>query len=324
MVMLLSRAVGIVVLVLSLAIDANGQSFPSKSVTIVVPYPAGGSSDALTRSLGQRLSAMWGQPVIVENRAGAATMIGTQYVAKAAPDGYTLLFVTDSFAINKILYAKVTYDPIKDFAAITMLANLNQLITVNGSLPVATLKDFVNFAKSRPGVLNYGSYGAGSPPHLDMELFKHITGINLVHVPYKGVAPMSADLVAGIIQVGVLAIGTSVPLHKAGRIRALAIDGTKRSPLLPDVPTFGEAGFPEMQAPAWWGIVAPAATPQPVIELLHRDIARVVNEPEFREKRMINAGLDPVGSTPEEFAQVIRQTITNWEPIIRAANIKPE
>lgn len=307
-----------------LAAGALAQSFPSKPVNIIVPYTAGGSSDAFTRALGQRLSETWGQPVLVENRAGAATMIGTQYVAKSAADGYTLLFVTDSFAINKILYAKVLYDPLRDFAAISLLCNLNQLIAINGSLPATSLKEFVELAKAKPGAMNYGSYGAGSPPHLDMELFKHITGISLVHVPYKGVAPMSADLVAGVIQVGVLAIGTTVPLHKSGRIKALAIDGTKRSPLLPDVPTFAEVGYPEMQAPAWWGIVAPAATPKDTIDFLHRDIVRVVNEPQFRERRMVNAGLDPAGSTPAEFTEVIRDTMTRWEPIIKSANIKPE
>lgn len=322
--MVFGRALGMAMLLSVFAMNVFAQSFPSKPVTIVVPYPAGGSSDAFTRALGQKLSEMWGQPVIVDNRPGAATMIASQYVAKASPDGHTLLFVTDSFAINKILYAKTPYDPVKDFTPVTVVAHLNQLIAVNASVPVTTLSDLVNLAKSKPGTLNYGSYGAGSPPHLDTELLKHIAGIDLVHIPYKGVAPMATDLVAGVVQVGVLAIGTTVPLYKAGRIKALAIDGTKRSPLLPDVPTFVEAGYPEMQAAAWWGIVAPAATPPQTIERLNRDIVRVLNEPEFREKRMINQGLDPVGNSPTEFAALISQTMTRWEPIIRAANIKPD
>lgn len=322
--MLFGRALGTAMLLSVFAINVFAQSFPSKPVTIVVPYPAGGSSDAFTRALGQKLSEMWGQPVIVDNRPGAATMIASQYVAKASPDGHTLLFVTDSFAINKILYPKIPYDPIKDFTPVTVVAHLNQLIAVNASVPVVTLTDLVKLAKAKPGSLNYGSYGAGSPPHLDMELFKHIAGIDLVHIPYKGVAPMATDLVAGRVQIGVLAIGTTVPLYKAGRIKALAIDGTRRSPLLPDVPTFVEAGYPEMQAPAWWGIVAPAATPKQTIDRLHDDIVRVINEPEFREKRMVNLGLDPVGNSSAEFAALIGETITRWQPIINAANIKPD
>jgi tripartite-type tricarboxylate transporter receptor subunit TctC len=250
-------------------------------VTIVVPYPAGGSSDATTRALAQRLSETWGQPVLTDNRPGAATMIGTQYVAKAPADGHTVLFVTDSFAVNPALYRNVQYDPVK-----------------------------------------YGSYGAGSPPHLAIELLKYVTGIDLVHIPYKGIAPLTTDLLAGTVQVSIYGVFTTLPHAKTGRIRPLAIDGDKRSPLLPQVPTFSEAGFPELRAPAWWGLVGPARTPPSAIARLHRDVNGVIAEREFRETRLIANGLDPIGNTPEEFAVMIRDTAERWGKFIRDSNLR--
>jgi tripartite-type tricarboxylate transporter receptor subunit TctC len=291
-------------------------------VTIVVPYPAGGSSDATTRALAQRLSEIWGQPVLTDNRPGAATMIGTQYVAKAPADGHTVLFVTDSFAVNPALYRNVQYDPVKDFAPVTALAHLNQLLVVNSAVPANTLKEFVAYAKANPGKLNYGSYGAGSPPHLAIELLKYVTGIDLVHIPYKGIAPLTTDLLAGTVQVSIYGVFTTLPHAKTGRIRPLAIDGDKRSLLLPQVPTFSEAGFPELRAPAWWGLVVPAGTPPAAIARLHRDVNSVIAEREFRETRLIANGLDPIGNTPEEFAVMIRDTAERWGKFIRESNLR--
>ena len=298
------------------------QSFPAKPVTIVVPYPAGGSSDATTRAIAQKLSDLWGQPVLTDNRPGAATMIGTQYVAKAPADGHTVLFVTDSFAVNPALYSKVQYDPAKDFAPVTAIAHLNQVLVVHSAVPANTLKELVDYARANPGKLNYGSYGAGSPPHLAIELLKHVTGANLVHIPYKGIAPLSADLIAGTVQVSVYGVFTTLPHAKAGRIRPLAIDGEKRSPLLPQVPTFSEAGFPELRAPAWWGFVVPAGTPQAVVAKLHRDVNAVIAEREFRDTRLVANGLDPVGNTPQEFAALIQDTAGRWGRFIRESNLR--
>jgi tripartite-type tricarboxylate transporter receptor subunit TctC len=298
------------------------QAFPGKPVTLVVPYPAGGSSDATTRALAQKLSEVWGQPVVTDNRPGAATMIGTQYVAKAPADGHTVLFVTDSFAVNPALYKTVQYDPLKDFAPVTAIAHLNQVLVVNSAVPASTLKELVEYAKANPGKLNYGSYGPGSPPHLAIELLKHITGINLVHIPYKGIAPLTTDLLAGTVQVSIYGVFTTLPHAKTGRIRALAIDGEKRSPLLAQVPTFSEAGFPEMRAPAWWGFVVPAGTPPPVVAKLHRDINAVIAEREFRETRLVANGLDPIGNSPEAFARLIAETAERWGKFIRESNLR--
>src|SRR5690606_33469801 len=187
-----------------------------------------------------------------------------QHVAKAAPDGYTILFVTDSFAVNPSLYKNVQYDPLKDFVPVTAIAHLNQLLVVNASVKATTVKELIALAKAQPGKLNYSSYGAGSPPRLAIELLKHITGADLVHIPYKGVAPLATDLLAGTVQVSIFGVFTTLPHAKAGRVRPLAIDGDKRSPLLPDVPTFTEAGFPEMRAAAWWGLAVPARTARPI------------------------------------------------------------
>lgn len=305
-----------------LPLTVLAQPFPGKPVTIVVPYPAGGSSDATTRALGQKLSESWGQPVLIDNRPGAATMIGTQYVAKAPGDGHTILFVTDSFAVNPALYKKVQYDPVKDFAPVTAIAHLNQLLVVNSAVPAQTLKELIDYAKANPGKLNYGSYGAGSPPHLAIELLKHVTGANLVHIPYKGIAPLTTDLIAGTVQVSIYGVFTTLPHYKAGRIRPLAIDGDKRAPLLPQVPTFSEAGFPELRAPAWWGLVVPAGTPQAVVAKLHKDVTAVIAEREFRETRLVANGLDPVGNTPAEFAALIRDTAERWGKFIREANLR--
>ncbi len=298
------------------------QVFPVRPVTIVVPYPAGGSSDATIRAIAQKLSDMWGQPVLTDNRPGAATMIGTHYVAKAPADGHTVLFVTDSFAVNPSLYKNAQYDPLKDFTPITAIAHLNQLIVVHSAVAANTLKELVDYAKANPGKLNYGSYGAGSPPHLAIELLKHVTGTNLVHIPYKGIAPLSTDLIAGTVQVSIFGAFTTLPHAKTGRIRPLAIDGDKRSPLLPQVPTFSEAGFPEMRAPAWWGLVVPAGTPQPVVAKVHRSVNAIIADREFRETRLIANGLDPIGNTPEQFTTLIRDTAERWGKFIRESNLQ--
>ena len=320
------RRISIALLVLGALVaplHASAQAFPSKPVKLVVPFAAGGTNDVFTRAMAPFLTAEWGQPAIVENRPGAGNIIAAESVARSAPDGYSLFIASDpALATNPLLYSKLPYDAIKDFAPVTLLVRFGLGIVVNTSVPATTLAEFVALAKAKPGGYNYGSFGPGTAPHLVMELFKSVAGVDIVHVPYKGVAPVLTDLAAGVIQSSAMSAGAAMPQVKGGRLRMLALEGNKRSPLMPEVPTFAEAGFPRMQAPAWWGVVAPAATPRPVIDRLNRDFVKVLNNPAFAEPNAIRHGYEPVGNTPEEFAAAIRDTTALWAPVIRAANVK--
>ena len=303
--------------------SATGQTFPAKAVRIIVPFPAGGTADIFSRAMAPFLSNDWGQPVLVENRPGAGNIIAAETVARAPADGYTLLLAPDPvLATNPLLYSKLPYDAIADFAPVTTLVRFGIGIVVNATVPAQNLRELVALAKAKPGGLNYGSFGAGTAPHLVMELFKSVAGIDIVHVPYKGVAPVLTDLTAGVVQSTAISAGAAAPQVKAGKLRMLAVDGDKRSPLMPDVPTYAESGYPQMKAPAWWGIVAPAATPRPVIDKLHRDIVKVLNTPEFRDPHAIRVGYEPVANSPAEFAALIRDTTALWAPVIKAANIR--
>jgi tripartite-type tricarboxylate transporter receptor subunit TctC len=299
------------------------QAFPSRPVTFVVPFAAGGSADATTRALSQKLAEAWGQAVIVDNKPGGGTNIGTQYVAKQPADGYTVLFATDAMVVNTLLYRSLSFDPYRDFAPVSVIAHLDQVMLVPAALPANNMREFVAYAKANPGKLNYGSYGSGSPPHLAYELFKHITKTDIVHIPYKGVAPMVTDFMGGNLQTIVTGVYSALPLVKSGKARVLGIEG-RRSPLLPDVPTFTEAGLPDMRAPAWWGYAVPAGTPPAIVAKLHRDIVAVVKDPEFRQRRLVEVGLEPVGNTPEEFTALMKDTAVLWAPIIKAANIRAD
>ena len=287
-------------------LHASAQAFPSKPVKLVVPFAAGGTNDVFTRAMAPFLTAEWGQPAIVENRPGAGNIIAAD----------------PALATNPLLYSKLPYDAIKDFAPVTLLVRFGLGIVVNTSVPATTLAEFVALARAKPGGYNYGSFGPGTAPHLVMEMFKSVAGVDIVHVPYKGVAPVLTDLAAGVIQSSAMSAGAAMPQVKGGRLRMLALEGNKRSPLMPEVPTFAEAGFPRMQAPAWWGVVAPAATPRPVIDRLNRDFVKVLNNPAFAEPNAIRHGYEPVGNTPEEFAAAIRDTTALWAPVIKAANVK--
>jgi tripartite-type tricarboxylate transporter receptor subunit TctC len=309
----------------TLADGASAQdAYPSRPIRLIVPYPAGGTADAMARALGQELAAMWGQAVVVDNRPGASTIIGADVAARSAPDGYTLLFTTDStLTINPILHKRLPYDPQKDFAPITVIGYQDLVLVVHPSVPVKTLEEFVAFAKAKPGLLNYSSFGRGSQPHLAMEMFAQLAGISLVHVPAKGIAEVLRDLLGGTVQtafVGVSAAG----LIRDGKVRGLATGGERRSPLFGDVPTFAEKGFPHMYARAWWGIVAPASTPRDIIDKLNAGFNRVIRDPQFQDKRMRPQGLDPVGNSPEAFAVLIREDATRWAKVLELAGIKPE
>src|SRR5687767_10780030 len=263
-------------------------AWPTKPVRLVVAYPPGGGIDVLARQLADKLTPAWGQPVVVENRPGANTIVATDAVAKAAPDGHTVLMTTDAtFSINPHLYAKLPYDAQRDFAPVTMLVLLQQLLVAHPSLPANTVAELIAAAKAKPGSINYASYGSGSQPHLAGEMLKNKAGIDLVHVPYKGISLAVPAVMAGEVQLTFAGIATSMPQLKAGRIKALAIGGAKRSPLLPQVPTFTELGYPEVETHAWFGLFLAAGAPKEAVSRIHADTRRILDESDFRQKELI-------------------------------------
>lgn len=299
-------------------------TFPNRPIRLVVPYPAGGTADAMARVLGERMTAKWGQPVVVENRPGGNTIIGAEQVARALPDGHTLLFTTDStLTINPTLRERLPYDPQKDFAPIIVIGYQDLVLVSHPSLPVRTLDDLVAYAKAKPGALNYGSFGNGSQPHLAMEMFAQLADIKLVHVPSKGVAQVLRDLLGNTVQVSFVGV-SAAGLIRDGKVNGLATGGEQRSPLFPQVPTFDEKGYRQMYARAWWGLVAPAGTPRDVIAKLNKGMNDIIGNPEFQAKWMAPQGLDPVGGTPEAFAELIREDTKRWAKVIELAGIKPQ
>ena len=282
---------------------ARAQPYPAKPIRIVVPYPAGGGIDVLSRLIGARLAQRFNQAVVIENKPGAGTIVAAESVARAAPDGHTLMVTTDAtISINPHLYAKLPYDPVKDFAPITQLVFLNQLLVAHAALPVSNLKELIAYAKAQPGKLNYASYGIGSQPHLAMEIFKSQSGTDIVHVPYKGIPQAVPAAIAGEVQLTFSGAASTQAHIKAGRLKALAIGGAARLSLMPEVPTFAEQGFGDVPANAWFGLFAPAGTPREVIATLHTEVTRILKEPEFLQKEIAAKGYELVASTPEEFA----------------------
>ena len=282
---------------------AQAQGYPNKAIRIVVPYPAGGGIDLISRAIGNQLSQRWGQPVVIENKPGAGTIVAAEGVAKSAPDGYTLMVTTDStISVNPHLYAKLPYDPVKDFVPITQMVLLNQLLLANAAVPANDLKELIAYAKANPGKLNYASYGSGSQPHLAMEMLKSQAGIDIVHVPYKGIPQAVPAAIAGEVQLTFSGAASSIAHIKSGRLKAIAIGGKSRLYLLPEVPTFTESGFPDVPANAWFGLFAPAGTPREVVMKLHAEVTKMLREPEFNQKEVVAKGYDLVAGTPEEFA----------------------
>lgn len=297
---------------------AAAQAFPSKPVRIVVPFSAGGASDTMGRAIGQKLAETWGQPVVIENRPGAATSIAAQYVARSAPDGHTLLLAAnETLTINQSLFRKLSYDPARDFAMVRGLFAARHILVVHDSVPARTLGDLVGFAKANPEKLAYGSSGNGATSHLNMELFKSLSGAPIAHVPYKGAAPAMTDLASGQVQMMLINISISLPHIKAGRLRALGIAGHVRSPVMPDLPTFAESGFAGFESLAWFGLVAPAGTPRPVIDRISADSAAAVNLPEIREQRLTNQGLEPFTLDPDQFARLVSSDTEKFARLIR-------
>jgi len=310
---------------LVLAVSAAGaQTFPQRPVRIVVPYPPGSGTDIAARALGQKLTQTWGQQVIVDNRPGAGAIIGVEAVAKAAPDGYTIgIADTGPLAINPALYPKLPYDPVRDLAPVTLVAKLPFILVVNPSLPVHNVAELVALAKSKPGQINYASVGNGSAVHLATELFKTRAGINLTHIPYKGSAPALQGLLGGEASVMFVNLLSARALVQAGKVRALAAAPGKRLAAMPDLPTIAEAGVPGYEFEAWFGIVAPAGTPRPVVDKLNQDLRRVIALPEVRDV-FDKGGFEPVGSTVESFANLIPGEVERWGKLVRETGAKVE
>jgi tripartite-type tricarboxylate transporter receptor subunit TctC len=311
-------------ILLAFAQAADAQSWPSKPIRIISPYPPAGANDLLARIIAPKLSEQLGQPVVVENRAGATGNIGAELVAKAPADGYTLLMgQAGNLTINISLMAKIPFDPVRDFSPVTMVASTPNVLVVHPSLPVRTVKDLIALAKAKPGQINYATSGIGSPGHLAAELLNKSAGIRLVHIPYKGAAPALLDVVAGNAHLYFTSAVSAQPFIPSGRLRMVAVASAKRSPSLPEVPTVAEAGFPEFDVSSWWGVVAPASTPREVVMRLQTEIHRVIALPEIRAK-LAEQGLDIATNTPEQFAAYIKSETAKWAKLIREVGVKPE
>jgi tripartite-type tricarboxylate transporter receptor subunit TctC len=298
-------------------------AWPTKPVRIVVAYPPGGGIDVLARQLADKLSPAWGQPVVVENKPGANTIVAADAVAKS--DNHTILMTTDAtFSINPHLYAKLPYDAQRDFTPVTMLVLLHQLLVAHPSLPANSLEELIKLARAKPGSINYASYGSGSQPHLAGEMLKNKAGIDLVHVPYKGISLAVPAVIAGEVQLTFAGIATSMPQLKAGRIKALATGGEKRSPLLPQVPTFAELGFPEVETHAWFGLFLPAGSPKDSVARIHRDTRKILDEPDFRQKQLIEKGYEVVASSPDEFVIYLKKDSESRARAVRISGAKAE
>jgi tripartite-type tricarboxylate transporter receptor subunit TctC len=308
---------------LALCIPAQAATaFPTKPIRIIVAYTPAGTTDILARAIGQKMSETWGQPVIIDNRAGAAGNIGTEVAARATPDGHTLIMGTaGTHGINVSLYRKLSWHPLNDFAPISLAAMVPNIMVVNNSLPVKNVREFLAHVKANPGKLSYGSPGNGSTAHLSMELFKSMTGASLVHIPYKGSAGVLADVMGGQIAVTIDNMPPYLPQVKAGKIRALAVSTAKRSSAVPDLPTIAEAGVPGYEAGAWFGLLAPTGTPKPVVTQLSNETARILKLPDI-SKRISELGAEPVGSTPEQFTALIKSEIAKWAKVIKDANVE--
>ena len=296
--------------------------YPNRVVRIVVPFPPGGGADVVARTVGQKLSDAWGQSVVVDNRAGANGIIGTDLVAKSKPDGYTVLFAIVAHTINPLLYPKLPYDSSRDFAPVTVLAEYPFTLVIHPSVPARSVKELIALAKARPGQLTYASSGIGSGPHLGVELFKSMAGIDMVHVPYKGFGAATTDLISGQVQLYFGSLIGSLPLIKAGKIRILAITSANRSPLLPDLPTIAEA-LPGFHVTGWFSLLLPAATPRAIVARLHAETVKLLQLPDVKS-RLTTESFTPVGNTPEQFAGFLAAETSKWAKVIKAAGVRLE
>ena len=312
----------LLVLLCALAMPAHAQNYPSKPVRMIVPYPPGGGNDTLGRLFAAKLGERTGQQFVVENRPGAGAMIGTEAAAKSAPDGYTILLSSiATHALSPNLYSRVPYDPVKDFAPITLLGIAPTVLVVPADLPARNLQEFIAAAKAKPGALAYASGGNGTPPHINAEVFKAVAGVDLLHVAYKGGGPALVDLMAGRVQAMLDTAASAMPHVRAGKLRALALSAPRRSPDLPDLPTFAEAGLPQYDTNAWYSMHAPAGTPPEVVRRLNAELVAILKDPDVLA-RFKQLATDPVGNSPEEFVAFVRSELDKYARIIKAAGIK--
>jgi tripartite-type tricarboxylate transporter receptor subunit TctC len=302
--------------------SASAQNYPAKAVRIVVGYPPGGPTDVLARIVAQKLTESWGQQVLVDNRPGASGMIGAEVTVRAAPDGYTLLMVPVTYAVTPSLYPKMSYDAVKDLAPVAQVAAAPFILVVHPTLPVKTVKELIALARSRPAQLNYASASTGGMPHLAGELFNTMTGVKMVHIPYKGAAPATTDLLAGQVQLMFNNMLSAMPQVKNGRLRAIAVTSTKRSAAVPELPAIAET-VPGYEASGWYAALAPAATPRELITRLNNDMNRVMKMPDVTQ-RLAGDGVEAVGTTAEQFGAYLRAEITKWGKVVKASGAKAD
>jgi len=303
--------------------SATAQDYPNKPVRIVVPFAPGGGTDLSARIVAQKLTESLGANFVVDNRPGAAGIVGTEAVAKSKPDGYALLVVRSSHAMNPAMYSKLPYDTSRDFVAVSLLLSGPTLIVAHPSLPAKNARDLIALAKAKPGVLTFASAGHGTPPHMAGELFKALAKIDVLHIPYKGNGPAYTDLMAGQVSLMFPNIATSLPYVKTGRMRAIGVGSKQRSQIAPDVPTIHESGLPGYEMSSWFGLLAPAGTPQAVINRLQQEITKIFKQPDVREK-LFAQGVEPVGSTPQEFAAFLNDETAVWAKVIKTSGLKPD
>lgn len=309
-------------LLIVLCHTAMAQNYPAKPIRFLIGFPPGGTNDILARALAPKLSDYLGQAVIIENRGGASTAIATELAARSAPDGYTIVLNAPGHATNPALM-KLSFDPVRDFAFITLLAESQNLLVVHPSLPASSVKDLVAISRKRPGEINYGSSGIGTTPHLSAELFQYMTGAKWVHIPYKGSGLGLTALLAGEISLYFANIPAVIRHVQAGKLRPIALSGPKRTPAAPGIPTVAESGIPGFAVTSWFGVAAPAKTPRAIVDRLNSEIVRALNTPDLRE-RMLGMGADPVGNTPEQYTAFVQNEIVKWGKVIKAAGIKGE
>ncbi len=298
---------------------ANAQAYPAKPIRLIVPFPPGGAVDVLGRAIAAKLTEQLGQQVVVDNRAGAGGALGGELAAKSAADGYTLLMgSTTTMSINPYIYAKLPYDPARDFVPVTLVAFVPHVLVAGPSVPAQTLREFITYAKAHPGKLDFASAGNGTPHHIAGEMFKQMTGIEMVHVPYKGTGPALTDLVGGQVAFMSVEILAAMPLAKAGKLHVLGVATAQRNPSAPELPTVAEAGLPGFEVTSWYGVVAPAGTPREITARLASEIAKAVASSDFRE-RLAALGATPVGNSPDEFGTFMRRESSKWEAAVKAS-----
>jgi tripartite-type tricarboxylate transporter receptor subunit TctC len=299
------------------------QTYPQKPIRIIVPYPPGGPSDMQARLIGIELTKAWGQTSVIDNRGGGSGIIGTELAARADADGHTLILMSATNAVQPGLYPKLPYDVTRDFAFITQITSGPGIMVVSPALPVRSASELIAYAKARPGKVSFGSAGNGAPSHLAVELLKTMAQIDVVHIPYKGMAPALTDVIGGQIQFSIPTIAGGLPLSRSGKLRALAVTGAQRSPAEPGLPTVAESGVPGYQASNWYGFAAPAKTPRALVDQLNRELKRIMASPDVREK-LLNVGMEPTTTTPEQYAEFVKAEVVKWTKVVKAAGIHAE